>query len=206
MKMRKFGIPCPEVVLLKRHVLIMSFIGQDNVPAPKLKEAKLDQSQLKSCYEQCVQLMKDIYTRCNLVHADFNQFNLLWHENRVWVIDVSQSVEPNHPLGLEFLLRDCQNVNKFFTSRNVENVRTAEEIFMEVTGMNFKGESELFLSNIQRFVKEKQNELSATVDEKAYNFDFHFERSVRAKEKKEKGEEVSDEEKSSSDDSDSTNQ
>merc|ERR1719215_619425 len=27
MKMRKFGIPCPDVVILKKHVLIMSFIG-----------------------------------------------------------------------------------------------------------------------------------------------------------------------------------
>jgi RIO kinase 3 len=32
MKMKKFDIPCPEVVILKKHVLIMSLIGDDNVP------------------------------------------------------------------------------------------------------------------------------------------------------------------------------
>ena len=52
------------------------------------------------------------YHRCKLVHADFNQFNTLWHEGHVWVIDVSQSVEPVHPMGLEFLLRDCTNIYK----------------------------------------------------------------------------------------------
>jgi RIO kinase 3 len=112
MKMRKNDIPCPDPVLLKKHVLIMSFIGSDSVPAPKLKDAILSKDELKSAYEQSVKIIKDLYTRCNLVHADFNQFNLLWFQNSVWVIDVSQSVEPIHPMGLEFLLRDCTNIIK----------------------------------------------------------------------------------------------
>lgn len=31
--------------------------------------------------------------------------------SQVWLIDVSQSVEPTHPHGLEFLFRDCRNVS-----------------------------------------------------------------------------------------------
>lgn len=181
MKMRKYEIPCPDVVLLKKHVLVMSFIGENGVPAPKLKEATLSDHELRSCYEQCVQLVKDIYNRCNLVHADFNQFNLLWHRNQVWVIDVSQSVEPTHPLGLEFLLRDCSNITRFFQSRGLDKVATAEEIFMQVTGMSFKGEGDVFLSNIQRYVKEKHDELTALASERHYNFDFHFEKSLKEK-------------------------
>lgn len=57
-------------------------------------------------------ILKDLYQKCNLVHADFSQYNLLWHENKVWVIDVSQSIETIAPLGLEFLYRDCGNVSK----------------------------------------------------------------------------------------------
>lgn len=30
---------------------------------------------------------------------------------QVWLIDVSQSVEPTHPHALEFLFRDCRNVS-----------------------------------------------------------------------------------------------
>lgn len=182
MKMRRFDIPCPDVVLLKKHVLVMSFIGKDSVPAPKLKDAVLNDTDLRSAYNQCVQLVKDLYTRCNLVHADFNQFNLLWFHERVWVIDVSQSVEPTHPLGLEFLLRDCSNLTKFFESRGLANVMSGEQIFNAVTGMEFKGEGDVFLSNIQRYVKEKQQVLSATAAESTYNFDFHFERTRRDRE------------------------
>ncbi len=56
MKMHKMGIPCPEVVILKKHVLLMSFIGEDNKPAPKLKDAILNESELRSAYEQCLQV------------------------------------------------------------------------------------------------------------------------------------------------------
>ncbi|XP_059563455.1 serine/threonine-protein kinase RIO3 isoform X3 [Myotis daubentonii] len=51
-RMQKAGIPCPAVVLLKKHILVMSFIGHDQVPAPKLKEVKLSSEEMKEAYHQ----------------------------------------------------------------------------------------------------------------------------------------------------------
>jgi len=45
--MNKFGIPVPEVVLLKKHILVMSFIGDEGKSAPKLKDAKLSASEIE---------------------------------------------------------------------------------------------------------------------------------------------------------------
>ncbi len=56
MKIRNSGILCPEVVALKKHVLIMALIGFDGKPAPKLKEALLSDEQLKDAYQQCIQV------------------------------------------------------------------------------------------------------------------------------------------------------
>lgn len=50
--MKKAEIPCPEVVLLRKHILVMSFIGKDHVPAPKLKDAKLSSEDMKNAYNQ----------------------------------------------------------------------------------------------------------------------------------------------------------
>ena len=47
---------CPEVVLLKKHVLVMSFIGEDMKPAPQLREVQLTPSQLESAYQQCIKV------------------------------------------------------------------------------------------------------------------------------------------------------
>lgn len=52
--MRKFNVPCPDVQIIKQHVLIMSFIGEDRVPAPKLKDAKFSTVDLTDAYEQVV--------------------------------------------------------------------------------------------------------------------------------------------------------
>ena len=57
-------------------------------------------------------MMQQLYKECNLVHADLSEYNMLWHDGKVWLIDVSQSVEPTHPHGLEFLFRDCRNVSQ----------------------------------------------------------------------------------------------
>ena len=53
-KMAKGGVRVPEVVVLKKHVLLMSFIGQDGKPAPKLKDAadRMSKHELESAYNQ----------------------------------------------------------------------------------------------------------------------------------------------------------
>lgn len=51
-RMRKAEIPCPEVVMLKKHILVMSFIGKDHVPAPKLKDAMLSPEEMKNAFYQ----------------------------------------------------------------------------------------------------------------------------------------------------------
>lgn len=55
-RMRKFDMPCPSVVLLKKHVLLMSLIG-GSMPAPQLKETRLSAADLQDAYEQTVQVI-----------------------------------------------------------------------------------------------------------------------------------------------------
>ena len=47
LKMSKFGILVPDVVLLRKHILLMSFIGHDGKPAPKLKDAHLSEEEVE---------------------------------------------------------------------------------------------------------------------------------------------------------------
>ncbi|KAL7874968.1 hypothetical protein SRHO_G00059380 [Serrasalmus rhombeus] len=156
-RMKKAGIPCPEVVVLKKHILVMSFIGQDQVPAPKLKEAMLSCEDMKKAYYQVVQMMQLLYKECNLVHADLSEYNMLWHDGQVWLIDVSQSVEPTHPHGLEFLFRDCRNVATFFQKAGVAEALNVYELFNTVSGLQISCDNEAdFLAQIEAL--EKMNE------------------------------------------------
>ncbi|XP_029109166.1 serine/threonine-protein kinase RIO3 isoform X2 [Scleropages formosus] len=156
-RMKKAGIPCPEVIILKKHILVMSFIGQDHVPAPKLKEVKLGTEDMMGAYYQVLNLMQQLYQECNLVHADLSEYNMLWHDGKVWLIDVSQSVEPTHPHGLEFLFRDCKNVSTFFQKAGVADVMNVYDLFNAVSGLQIKADNEAdFIAQIESL--EKMNE------------------------------------------------
>lgn len=56
--------------------------------------------------------MKALYEKANLIHADLSEYNILWHDNKCFFIDVSQSVEPSHENAFHFLYRDCTNITK----------------------------------------------------------------------------------------------
>ncbi|XP_077480864.1 serine/threonine-protein kinase RIO3 [Stigmatopora argus] len=158
-RMKKAGLPCPDVLLLRKHILVMSFIGRDHVPAPKLKDAVLSDEESRDAFRQVLHLMKTLFGECHLVHADLSEYNMLWHRQKVWLIDVSQSVEPTHPHGLEFLFRDCRNVSTFFQKRGVSEAPGAFELFNAVTGLDLpvgdEDEAEFFA---QIVALEKRNE------------------------------------------------
>lgn len=156
-RMRRAGIPCPEVVTLKKHLLVMSFVGLDGTPAPKLKEAHLNREQLASAYAQTVSLAQAMFEKCHLVHADLSEYNLLWHQGQVVVIDVSQAVDRMHPHALEFLLRDCTNVCQFFQRHGLEDLMSPQELFTKVCGLNLPGEGAELLSQIQNFERDSES-------------------------------------------------
>ena len=127
------GIPCPTPVLLKSHVLIMEFLGVNGWPSPRLKDVTLTERRMREAYVQTVVIMRRMFQRCKLVHGDLSEYNLLWHNNEVHVIDVSQSVESDHPSALDFLRKDASNVNDFFRKSGGLNVMTTRQLFEFVT-------------------------------------------------------------------------
>ena len=118
------GIACPEPIYLRHNVLAMSMIGDsDGVPAPKLQTVQLDgtntDARWRSLYIELLVDMRIMYQKCRLVHGDLSSYNILYHEGKLVIIDVSQSVEHDHPQSLEFLRKDITNICKFFEQKSV---------------------------------------------------------------------------------------
>uniref|UniRef100_A0A7S2N1P1 Serine/threonine-protein kinase RIO1 n=1 Tax=Zooxanthella nutricula TaxID=1333877 RepID=A0A7S2N1P1_9DINO len=114
-RLRSVGIPCPEALELRQNVLVMDFIGSDGDAAPRLKDTEgLSPDEWRDLYVSCVRNMRTMMQECRLVHGDLSEYNMLYHDGQLTIIDVSQSVESDHPQALDFLKRDCVNVNSFF--------------------------------------------------------------------------------------------
>lgn len=131
-RMHTNGLNVPEPILLRSHVLLMRFIGINGWPAPKLKEVELSQSKAREIYRDIVIIMWKMYNKCKLVHADLSEFNMLYHNGEIYIIDVSQSVEHDHPQALEFLRKDCTNITDYFKKREVAAM-TVKELFDFIT-------------------------------------------------------------------------
>lgn len=60
---------------------------------------------------------------------------MLYWEDQVYVIDVSQSVEHDHPQALDFLRRDILNVNDFFKRKHV-NIFSDWNLFQFIVALD----------------------------------------------------------------------
>ena len=140
-RMYNAGLPCPEPILLRSHVLLMDFIGQEGWPAPRLQDVEISESKARELYWDLALLIRKMYQKCKLVHGDLSEFNLLYHAGKAYIIDVSQSVEHDHPHALEFLRKDIHNVNEFFRKKKV-NVLTVKELFDFTVDLNIEDNAE----------------------------------------------------------------
>ncbi|XP_024222422.2 serine/threonine-protein kinase RIO1 [Bombus impatiens] len=118
-RLRQGEVNAPKPILLCSHVLLMGFIGTNGWPSPKLKDVVLTASKPRKLYRECVETMWRLYNKCKLVHADLSEYNMLYHDGSIVIIDVSQAVEHDHPMALEFLRKDCTNITEFFKKNDV---------------------------------------------------------------------------------------
>lgn len=132
------GIPCPEPVELRSHVLVMEYLTKGNAqPSPKLRDHPFkDINEIVHYYQQMLFYMRRMYQTCRLVHADLSEYNSIVHKDKLYIIDVSQSVEPEHPMALDFLRMDIKNVNDFFSRKNI-NVYPERLLFKYITENNY---------------------------------------------------------------------
>ncbi|KAF8941549.1 protein kinase, RIO family [Dissophora ornata] len=144
------GIPCPEPLVLRMHVLVMGFLGDKNGWAyPRLKDAQIDEDRYPALYFQLVKYMRIMYQTCHLVHADLSEYNILYHSRTLYIIDVSQSVEHDHPHAFNFLRMDITNVSDYFRKKRVA-VMGQKELFDFITDVGIEMTDEAMDNELER--------------------------------------------------------
>ncbi|KAF0907947.1 hypothetical protein E2562_022333 [Oryza meyeriana var. granulata] len=150
LRVKAAGIRCPVPLLLRLHVLVMEFIGKGGWAAPRLKDAALSDDKLHISYFELITTMRTLYQKCKLVHGDLSEYNILYFEGHLYIIDVSQSVDLDHPSALDFLKEDCLHVTDFFKKRGVA-VMSVKELFNFVIDQTIADEDvDDYLEKIQQ--------------------------------------------------------
>jgi len=109
----KTGLNVPKPIYVKNNLLIMEYIGFESIPAPLLKDIKDPKDPFKLMNE-ILGFVKDLYQKAKLVHGDLSEFNILYHNQKPVVIDISQAVSIQHPKAEVYLARDINNIFNYF--------------------------------------------------------------------------------------------
>jgi len=131
----QLGVPVPYPVQVTGTEVLMEFIGDGTVAAPRLAQSHARSTELDGLFAQVVEIMR-VLARAGFAHGDLSAYNLLVHRGRVVVIDLPQVVDlAANPQGFDMLHRDCVNVCDWFARRGA--TVDAEGLFGELVAETF---------------------------------------------------------------------
>jgi RIO kinase 1 len=119
------GVRVPKPIVVRKNVLVMDFIGEHGKPAPLMKDVKLENP--KNTYLELLMNVKTLLDRSQLIHGDLSQYNVMIWRGEPILFDMSQSVLNTHPLAMDLLRRDVENINAYFKKLGVK-IRPAKEV------------------------------------------------------------------------------
>ncbi|GEM46180.1 RIO1 family regulatory kinase/ATPase domain-containing protein [Deinococcus cellulosilyticus] len=109
------GLPVPEPVEVAGKVLLMEFIGDEDAPAPRLSDERLDWKVGEGYFEQSL----DMYARLlklGYIHGDYSAYNMLLHNDRLVLIDFPQTIKwREHPEPIKVLEQDMRGLTMSFS-------------------------------------------------------------------------------------------
>lgn len=127
LKAREAEVRVPTPYTAHYNILIMEYIGDDDA-APKLNRAKPTNPQ--AFFDDLIVQMKKLYA-AGLIHADLSGFNILNHNEKPVLIDMSQATPLNNPYADEYLKRDIHNICTLFAKWGVE--KNEDAVYQEIT-------------------------------------------------------------------------
>jgi len=116
------GVRIPTPISRVANYLTMRFIGDGETPAPQLREVELEDPEavMNEIFDQYLKMYRDAH----YAHGDLSAFNILWWQDKPWIIDVPQSEIVNKWSDMNkielVLRRDIHNVLTYFESYGIE--------------------------------------------------------------------------------------
>ncbi|MFW9850302.1 MAG: RIO1 family regulatory kinase/ATPase [Candidatus Thorarchaeota archaeon] len=112
----KGGVHVPTPIGRVGHFLTMRFIGDGLDPAPQLKDVELENPEL--ALDQILDDYLLMYSKVHYTHGDLSAYNILWWQERPWIIDIPQGDQVNKWANMKkvelVLKRDIRNVLNYF--------------------------------------------------------------------------------------------
>ena len=109
------GARIPKPLLQIDNAVFMELLGDDEHVAPRLCDVRLSKDEAQKAFKQIIDSVI-MFWNDGIVHADLSEYNVLWWNNKPYIIDFPQAIDRRtHPHPHEILDRDLHNITKFFS-------------------------------------------------------------------------------------------
>jgi RIO kinase 1 len=111
------GVSVPRPVECNGDAIVMQWVGDEQSPAPQLKDVRLDPRDARSMLDRLIHEIRMMLS-LDRIHGDLSAFNVLIHRGRAMIIDFPQAVDPRMNRNAYMLLyRDIDNLCRHFAAR-----------------------------------------------------------------------------------------
>ncbi|GAC1642014.1 MAG: hypothetical protein NVS4B12_04840 [Ktedonobacteraceae bacterium] len=113
------GADVPKPLAHVGNAVLMEYIGAEGEPAPLLRNVRLAREEAQPLFE-CVLRNIELCLAHNRIHGDLSEYNILYWQGRVLLIDFAQAVDPRQNTDVfPLLARDIARVCRYFARYGV---------------------------------------------------------------------------------------
>ncbi len=113
------GVAVPYPVQREGTELMMEFVGDDGIAAPRLAQLRPEPDELRHLWNELLVVLVALAGE-GFAHGDLSAYNVLVRDSAPVLIDLPQVVDlAGNPAGPDFLARDARNIGGWFRARGL---------------------------------------------------------------------------------------
>lgn len=128
----------PEFIDTNRHIIVLELLEYQPLYMFKPKNPEI-------IYQKMIDFIAKLW-EIGYVHGDFNEFNVLFRNDDIKVIDFPQCINNNHKEALDYLKRDIKCVETYFLKKH--GLITVSDNLTNILNNDILNEKELIKTNI----------------------------------------------------------
>ncbi len=109
------GADVPRPLAQIGNAVLMEYVGAEGDPAPRLSDVLLEEAEKQSLFD-CILRNIELALAHGRIHGDLSEYNVLYWQGAVTLIDFAQAVDPYHNSDVfSLFLRDIERTCQYFS-------------------------------------------------------------------------------------------
>ncbi len=119
-RLYKAGAAVPTPFAVNENAILMTYYGDEQMPAPTLNEVHLDADEVEPLFHEVLRNI-ELMLQHSMIHGDLSAYNILYWDGQITLIDFPQVTNSDTNSNATFILRrDVERVCEYFIRQGVD--------------------------------------------------------------------------------------